>query len=117
MLQGNWVPLAAEMAGQKLPEESLKGFQLTLQSDEYLVQSPEGPDRGKIKLDEAQTPKAMDILGTEGPNAGKTILAIYELSGDTLKICYALQGGTRPSEFKTEGGQSLFLVTYQRAKN
>src|SRR4051794_40819519 len=34
----------------------------------------------------------MDITGTSGPNKGKTILAIYEQKGDTLRICYDLSG-------------------------
>jgi uncharacterized protein (TIGR03067 family) len=58
----------------------------------------------------------MDIIGTEGPNKGKTILAVYELSGDTLKVCYALEGPTRPTDFTTRGDAKRFLVTYQREK-
>jgi uncharacterized protein (TIGR03067 family) len=56
----------------------------------------------------------MDILGTEGPNKGKTFLAIYELTGDSLKICYDLEGKTRPTEFRTNPGTQLFLVLYKR---
>ena len=59
----------------------------------------------------------MDIISTEGPNKGKTFLAIYELDGDTLKVCYDLTGKSRPTEFKTQKGVLHFLVTYQRAKS
>jgi uncharacterized protein (TIGR03067 family) len=58
----------------------------------------------------------MDITGTDGPNKGKTILAIYERDGDTLRVCYDLSGKSRPTEFKTETGTQLFLVTYKREK-
>jgi uncharacterized protein (TIGR03067 family) len=58
----------------------------------------------------------MDITGNEGPNKGKTFLAIYELKGDTLRICYDLSGQARPTEFKTKKDTRLFLVTYQREK-
>jgi uncharacterized protein (TIGR03067 family) len=58
----------------------------------------------------------MDITGTEGPNKGKTILAIYEITDDTLRICYDLSGKARPTEFKTTKGTKLFLVTYNREK-
>ena len=50
-------------------------------------------------------PKAMDITGTEGPNVGRTILAIYERNGDVLRVCYDLAGKTRPTEFETEDGK------------
>ena len=58
----------------------------------------------------------MDITGTEGPNKGKTFQAIYELDGDTLKVCYDLSGKGRPTEFKTAEGTQLFLVIYTREK-
>ena len=36
-------------------------------------------DRGTCTLDTSASPKRMTIRGTEGPNRGKTILAIYEM--------------------------------------
>jgi uncharacterized protein (TIGR03067 family) len=72
------------------------------------------PDKGTFKLDPSAKPKAIDITGTEGPNKGKTIPAIYELTDDTLTVCYNLGGKDRPTEFKTKAGTQLFLVTYKR---
>jgi hypothetical protein len=43
-------------------------------------------------------------------------LAIYELDGDQLKICYDLTGKSRPKEFSTKDAKQLFLVNYKRAK-
>jgi uncharacterized protein (TIGR03067 family) len=116
MLQGTWVPTAAEMGGQKLPDDSLAAIKLTLKDDRYTVQVGKATDQGTVKLDPAKKPKEMDITGTEGPNKGKTILAIYELSGDTLKVCYAMEGKERPTEFKTKPDTKLFLATYKREK-
>jgi uncharacterized protein (TIGR03067 family) len=59
----------------------------------------------------------MDITSTEGANKGKTFLAIYELNGDNLRICYNLTGKVRPTEFKTQKGEPLFMATYKRAKS
>ena len=73
-------------------------------------------DQGTIKLNASAKPKALDITGTEGPNKGKTIPAIYERKGDTLRVCYDLSGRKRPTEFKTEAGTQLFLVEYKRQK-
>jgi uncharacterized protein (TIGR03067 family) len=58
----------------------------------------------------------MDVKGTKGPNKGKTFPAIYEVKGDTLRVCYDLDGKERPREFKTEKGKKYFLVTYERDK-
>jgi uncharacterized protein (TIGR03067 family) len=69
-----------------------------------------------VKIDTSKKPKTMDIIGAEGPNKGKTFLAIYELNGDTLRVCYNLGGKERPAEFKTTKDSLVFLATYQRAK-
>lgn len=58
----------------------------------------------------------MDIKGVKGPNKGKTFLAIFERKGETLKVCYDLEGKQRPSEFATKEGTLLFLVTYKQEK-
>lgn len=73
-------------------------------------------DRGTVKLAPGANPKELDITGTEGPNEGRTILAIYEHDGDTLRICYDLSGTGRPTAFETAEGTRLFLVTYRREK-
>src|SRR4030095_5101568 len=98
---------SAELAGQSL-DENLKDFRLILADGRYTFQN----DKGEYKLSPSEKPKAMDIIGKEGPNQGKTFLAIYELSGDTLRICYDLSGKTRPQEFSTKAGTRQFLVTY-----
>ena len=67
-------------------------------------------------MDPSVKPKAMDITGTEGPNKGKIIQAIYELDGDTWKVCYDLSGKERPKSFKTESGTMALLVVYKRGK-
>lgn len=82
-LQGKWSPTSGELAGTKLPEDQLKVIQLTLEGEKYAVKIGDLSDVGTIKIDPSKTPRTMDITGTEGPNKGKTIPAIYELSGDT----------------------------------
>jgi uncharacterized protein (TIGR03067 family) len=116
MMEGEWAPTAGEFGGKTFPEDILKSIKLVLKGDTYTVGAGEQTDRGTIKLDASKTPKAMDITGTEGPNKGKTFPAIYELSGDTLKVCYNLGGSDRPTEFKTKEGTQFFLATYKRAK-
>ena len=72
-------------------------------------------DRGEMKLNSAANPCAMDIIGLEGPHAGRTLLAIYELSKDRLSICYDMEGGAdRPRSMQPEEDQVLLLITYAR---
>jgi uncharacterized protein (TIGR03067 family) len=115
-IEGTWLPSAAELGGKMFPDEVRKTIKLVIKDDKYTVTVGKQVDQGTIKLNPSATPKAMDITGTEGPNKGKTILAIYERKGDTLRICYDLSGKNRPTEFKTEAGTQLFLVEYKQQK-
>jgi uncharacterized protein (TIGR03067 family) len=113
-IDGTWVATSAELAGRKLPEGA-EPIKLTLKKGEYEVKA-ESLDKGTVTYDDKADPKEMDIKGVEGPNKGKTFLAIYELSGDKLKICYDLAGKSRPTEFKSKPKTKLLLVTYERKK-
>jgi uncharacterized protein (TIGR03067 family) len=114
-VDGTWVATKAELAGKELPKTPGKDLKLTLKEGEYEVVA-ESPDRGTVTYNEKADPKEMDIKGTEGPNKGKTFLAIYELKDDKLTICYDLSGKSRPTEFKTSPKTKLFLVIYERQK-
>jgi uncharacterized protein (TIGR03067 family) len=115
-VQGNWTPAKAELAGQPMTDAVLKSISLKLDNGTYEVFVGGEPDRGTYTLDSATKPKSMTITGTAGPNSGKTFPAIYELKGDTLRICYDLSGAKRPKEFKSIAGTRLYLVTYNRKK-
>jgi uncharacterized protein (TIGR03067 family) len=115
-LDGRWVPTAAELAGAKFVDEQLKSITLIIEGDKYTVKIGEAVDKGTVKVDAAAKPKALDIMGTDGPNKGKTMLAIYEHQGDTLRVCYDLAGKNRPTEFATSKERPFFLAVYKRAK-
>jgi uncharacterized protein (TIGR03067 family) len=113
-LQGTWLPLTAELGGKMFPDEVRKTIKLVVKGQKYTVTVGKQVDQGTVKLNPKAKPKEMDIIGTSGPNKGKTILAVYERDGDTLRICYDLSGKNRPTEFRTTEGTPLFLVTYKR---
>lgn len=115
-LQCTWLPVKAELAGQPIPDTVLKSISLKLDNGKYEVFAGDKPDRGTYTIDSTTKPKGMTVTGTEGPNNGKTFPAIYELKGDTLRICYDLSGAKRPTEFKSVAGTQLYLVTYNRKK-
>lgn len=115
-IAGTLLATVAELAGQKFPDEVCKSIKLVIEGDKYTVTAGKSVDQGTVKLSATAMPKSLDITGAEGPNKGKTILAIYERDGDTLRICYDLSGKSRPMEFKTAAASQLFLVTYQREK-
>lgn len=113
-VDGTWSALAADLGGETFPEELRKTLRLVIHEGTYTVTVANRPDRGIVVLDPLKQPKTMDITGTSGPNKDKRILAIYETTGDTLRICYDLSGRSRPTGFRTEKGTQLFLVLYAR---
>ena len=113
-LNGTWKPVTAELAGEQWPQQVLDSMKLIVKDDKYTVQVGETSDEGTVMRDSRKSPKAMDIKGTKGPNEGKSILAIYELKGDELRVCYDLTGKSRPTEFATKPDTQLFLVKYRR---
>ncbi|RPI90932.1 MAG: TIGR03067 domain-containing protein [Planctomycetaceae bacterium] len=115
-IEGLWLPATAELGGKEFPEAVRETIQLEVKGDQYTVTVGKETDRGTCKLDPSAKPKGLDITGTEGPNKGKTILAIYERNGDKLRVCYDLGGKNRPEEFKTTAGTQLFLVGHELQK-
>jgi uncharacterized protein (TIGR03067 family) len=115
-IDGRWVAASAELGGMPFPDEMRKGIKLVVENGAYTVTVGPQTDQGRLVVDASKKPAALDITGTQGPNQGKTFLAIYEKSGDTLRICYDLSGKSRPAAFATEKGSQLFLVTYEREK-
>jgi len=114
-LQGTWEPVKAELGGQPMPDAVLKKITLKMNKNEYDVAiTGEQPDHGTWTVDTSAKPKGMSITGVKGPNAGKSFPAIYEMTADTLRICYDLSGAKRPTEFKSSAGTKLYLVTYKR---
>ena len=123
-LQGTWVIVGKQFMGKTASEEEVKkltGRTLIMENKKTEI----GEDLGKeevisestFKVDPAAKPKTMDLKFISGPFKGETQLALYELNGDTLKVCYSFgEGAPRPTEFAGKlDGKSLFL-TYKRQK-
>jgi len=119
-MSGSWKLTKAELAGRPMPPAVLNSISFKLDGGNYavVVQTEKGPspDKGTVTVDATAKPKGMTVTGVEGPNAGKSFPAIYEFTGDTMRICYDLSGAARPTEFKSTPGTMLYLVDYERVK-
>jgi uncharacterized protein (TIGR03067 family) len=113
-LHGNWAMVNGEIGGQPMAEATAKTITMKLADGKYDVSVGGAPDKGTYEVDSSSKPKGMIIKGTEGPNKGRTIPAIYEVKEKILRICYDLSGARKPAEFKSLPGTRLYLATYQR---
>lgn len=115
--QGAWTFESVETGGKKLSAELFKGITVNFEGDKYTVKKgDEVVEAATQKLDPSKSPKTLDSTVTDGPNKGMVILGIYEISGDTLKVCFDSAGKKRPTEFKTAVGSSTTLVIHKRLK-
>ena len=69
---------------------------------------------GELELDAAESPKHFTLTFTKGPEKGNVNPGIYELDGDTWRICIATRGGGRPKRFATKAGSGHALETLVR---
>ena len=111
MLDGRWKAVYAELGGNLLTPDIVATIELLLDGGRYTL----GNDHGTYTVNTAVAPHEMDVAGAEGPNAGRTIPAIFLAAGDDLIICYNLGGGARPAAFASHSGTQEFLVRYARA--
>jgi uncharacterized protein (TIGR03067 family) len=72
--------------------------------------------RARYWIDRSKTPKTIDLEYVEGPAMGMVYHGIYEISGDVMKICVALNGGRTPAAFESPVGSETNLDFYERVK-
>jgi|SRR4051794_31095212 len=115
-LQGTWSTVSVERGGVAAPEEEARKIKLTVRGNQYTLTGEEEPIEGTLELNPARRPKELDAVRNKGPDAGKTIKGIYELKGDTLRVCLGAPGKSRPTGFDTGRGGGEMLYVHKRAK-
>jgi uncharacterized protein (TIGR03067 family) len=114
--QGTWTFISAESDGKPLPKAK-EPQTVTFEGDKFAVKvGDKVVQAGTQKLDPTRKPKTVDATVTEGEDKGTTMLGIYELEGDTLKVCFDPKGKKRPTELKTAPDSGHFMGVLKRAE-
>ena len=113
-LQGTWTvtSINGKPAGEGSPE-----LTLTFAGDKY-HQAVGGTvnERGTIKIDASKKPMTIDFAITEGTDAGKAQLGIFEVKGDTLRASLDQPGaGKRPTSFEVTEGALAVVGTRKKS--
>jgi uncharacterized protein (TIGR03067 family) len=114
-LQGKWQLVSMQRDGDAV--DVSKDATRVITGDKYeLTLRPGLAIKGTYKIDPSARPKKMETTASNGPYKDQELLGIYELSGDTLKICYAPPGKERPTEFKTKEDSGWILTVHKKTK-
>jgi len=126
LILGTWRVESVDVdGGQNVPRQSdlekinfIYGEKDTLKMTDMNSMSMEGT----FKIDSEAKLKSIDMtmkMSVPVNSPERTILAVYELDGDTLKLCFA-QGAPgkkeRPEELKAIGAKMICLATLKRVK-
>ena len=111
-IQGTWLVVSMESRGEVEKQEGK--MTLTFAGDKVTLKHEDNTKLGTIKMDSAAKPKQLDIIpdDKDAPMKG-----IYELDGDTLKICTVEEkDGARPATFDSKTEKKAVLLTLKREK-
>lgn len=110
MLQGNWA--ITSFNGTDVPSEAEAYLVFSGTNYEQWVTNAVN-ERGSIKLDASAKPMTIDLVITEGDDAGKTQLGVFEVAADTLTMTLGMPGETvRPKAL----AQGALHVVLKKAK-
>lgn len=117
-LQGTWKIVEVTEKGEKLEVENME----IVFEGSNLISKRAGKieDKGIFVVDNSKQPHHIDVKVTESPlevQKGKTMKGIYEVKGNTLRLCFSRPGKEdRPQEFSSTATSNTGLVTLVRAK-
>lgn len=112
--QGTWKLVACTYNGEPQPAN----MQWVVSGDHYNIRldGKMGTDPYTFKLDPRQ--KRIDVFHHETPKGtwGGSFKGIYEIKGDSLKVCYDGKGQRYPQSFAAGRGSGHVLYVFQRMR-
>ena len=115
-IQGDWAQQSMVVDGAKVPDDEAQALFRSMKDNKYTIyQFKKVIGKGTFKLDASRKPKTIDATTTAGGRS-LTLLGVYELDGDSLKLCFAPPGKPRPSDFTSKKGSEHRLSVWEREK-
>ena len=112
-MAGTWEPVSAENNGVKASQADLAGTVWVRRTDGRWTMQRGGKTivEWSVKaIDPRKSPKTIDLEVSAGTYRGVVYPGIYELEGDTLRICFALPDKPqRPTEFNAAKLQTVSM--------
>jgi uncharacterized protein (TIGR03067 family) len=111
-LEGVWRFTTVAVNGKEQPAPPFETNKLIIWTGgRYVIVQGPRFTHGMIQLDPAASPKHYDVTVTGGPAKGLVTRGVYELAGETYRICLPLDGKTRPTAVRSQPGTIFFSFT------
>lgn len=106
---GTWQVTYGEDSGRIVPQEMMKNIQFSFTKDTVSAVGMGTGEEESYKLDPTTTPRSIDMMmGAEAASLG-----IYDLQGDTLRLCLR-QGKGRPTQFDSNSESRNLILNLKR---
>jgi uncharacterized protein (TIGR03067 family) len=117
MLEGTWRFVSAPMAEDQTKEKRA-AVRVVFKSNtvSFVGEGIKRTTQGNYTVDSSKNPKTMDII-LDNNGAKMTTKAIYELDGETLKLCHHLgpmASKERPKEFAADKRTVLGILKREK---
>jgi uncharacterized protein (TIGR03067 family) len=116
LIQGTWAVMELEMEGQTISGGMLANARVEVTGNRFSSLGMGAVYEGTVTLDDSANPHQLNMKFDAGPEKGNTNLGIYEIDGDTWKICLATRSDVRPSEFSAPAGSGFVFETLTRSE-
>lgn len=114
-LQGKWRVEKMATAGKELFPDKDSDFVVEIKGRTWIFAGQEKAEI--IEIDPTTNPKCLDTKSVEEGRRGVVDENVYELDGDTLKVCfYQGKGKNRPTSFDVPKEKDTILVVMKRIK-
>jgi uncharacterized protein (TIGR03067 family) len=117
-MQGDWQCVSYTVDGMRLPEDDAQALFRTVKGDRYTISRFEKTiGTGTIKLDASKDPRQIDARSPLPGGKTRLLRGIYEVRGDTLKLCFGAADKERPKGFTSTPGSGNTLSVWTREKH
>lgn len=116
-LVGTWKAVSLERNGETFPLDAAEETRLVFGKDDRFVirRGAESLEEGSFRVHSGE-PRPIDTTPTNGPDRGRTTKGLYEIEGDTLRMCLAPPGAPRPADIASRPGSNHLFFVYRRVR-
>lgn len=120
-IQGTWKVEIAKHGGESAPADYIKNMRVVFSGNKIIIKvtikDSRHTDEATFEIHPGKKPKAIEIIPQKGKAGSRPVRGIYQLDGDTLKMCW-VKGDKieRPKEFAAPVSTPYTLMVLKREK-